>query len=181
MLLNEDYNIRTGIINGKKMIFIDPETSENTFPIKDEIKNFGARWINSLKTWGWYAGKTPETMRKQYDTMIKPCLEYLMSVENQNATTDSGEPVGPRDVVAACEELLAQIESEDWSEIEMMNVNTMSKEEMKNKLEGFKMELVRAMGTPEFKAMLEPIIKFRRAAGYQFSFLNSIRIIMVLR
>lgn len=178
MLLNEDYNIRTGIINGKKMIFIDPETSENTFPIKDEIKNFGARWINSLKTWGWYAGKTPETMRKQYDTMIKPCLEYLMSVENQNATTDSGEPVGPRDVVAACEELLAQIESEDWSEIEMMNVNTMSKEEMKNKLEGFKMELVRAMGTPEFKAMLEPIIKFRRAAGYQFSFLNSIRIIL---
>lgn len=178
MLLNEDYNIRTGIVDGNRMIFIDPETSENTFHIKDEIKRFGARWIKSLKTWGWYAGKTPETLRKQYDTMIKPCLEYLMSVENQNTTDDGGESAAPRDVVAACDQLLAQIESEDWSEVEMMNVNAMSKEEMKNKLEGFKMELVRAMGTPEFKAMLEPIIRFRRAAGYQFSFLNSIRIIL---
>lgn len=178
MLLNEDYNIKTGIINGKKMIFIDPETSENTFPIKDEIKNFGAKWLKDLKTWGWYAGRTPESMRRQYDTMIKPCLEYLMSVENQNTSNDDGEPVAPRDVVAACDQLLAQIEGEDWSEIELMNVNAMSKDEMKNKLEGFKMELVRAMGTPEFKALLEPIIRFRRAAGYQFSFLNSIRIIL---
>ena len=48
MLLNEDYNIKTGIINGKKMIFIDPETSENTFPIKDEIKNFGAKWLKDF-------------------------------------------------------------------------------------------------------------------------------------
>lgn len=178
MLLNEDYNIRTGIVNGKRIIFIDPETSENTFNVKDEIKNFGARWFKDLKTWGWYAGKTPESLRKQYDTMVKPCLEYLMSVEKRNASDDNGESAAPRDVVAACDQLLAQIESEDWSEVEVMNVNAISKEEMKKKLEGFKMELVRAMGTPEFKAMLEPIIRFRRAAGYQFSLLNSIRIIL---
>ena len=178
MLLNEDYNIRTGIVNGKKMIFIDPETSENTFPIKDKIKNFGARWINSLKTWGWYAGKTPETLQKQYDTMIRPCLEYLMSVENQNATNDGGDPAPARDVIAACDELLAKIRSTDWSEVELVNVEVMSKQELEQKLEGFKMELVRAMGTPEFKAMLEPIIKFKRAAGYHFSFNNSMLVIL---
>lgn len=178
MQLNEDYNIKTGIIDGKKMIFIDPETSENTFPIKDEIKKYGAKWIKTLKTWGWYAGKTPESRRKQYDTMIKPCLEYLMSVEKHGSSDDGDETMAPRDVVAACDKLLKQIESEDWGEIESMNINAMSKEEMKNKLESFKMELVRAMGTPEFKALLEPIIKFRRAAGYQFSFLNSLRIIL---
>ena len=178
MLLNEDYNIRTGIVNGKRLIFIDPETSEDTRPVKEKIKKFGARWFRDLNAWGWYAGKTPESLRKQYETMVKPCLEYLMSVENQNVTNNSGEPATPRDVVAACDQLLAQIESEDWSEIEMMNVNAMSKEEMKNKLENFKAELIRKMGSPEFKAMLEPIIKFRRAAGYQVNFLNSIRIIL---
>lgn len=180
MILNEDYNIKTGIYNGKKIIYIDPETSENTYPVKDVIKRrFGATWIKGgLNAWGWYAGKTPQSLRKQYDTMVKPCLEYLMSIE-KHGNNDGDEPSAPRDVIAACDELLAQIESEDWSDIEMMtNVESMSKDEVKNKLEGFKMELIRKMGTPEFKAMLEPIIKFRRAAGYQFSFLNSIRVLI---
>ena len=179
MILNEDYNIKTGIYNGKKIIYIDPETSENTYPVKDVIKRrFGATWIKGgLNVWGWYAGKTPQSLRKQYDTMIKPCLEYLMSIE-KHGDNDGDEPATPRDVVAICDELLAQIESEDWSEVEKMEVESLSKDEVKNKLEGFKMELVRKMGTPEFKAMLEPIIKFRRAAGYQFSFLNSIRVLI---
>lgn len=184
MLLKEDFNLRTGIINGKKMIFIDPETSETTFPYKDKIKEFGAHWIKPYKTWGWYAGKTPESSRIQYDKMIKPCLEFLMSVENQRQSgeqTDAGDgnqTAMARDVVAACDQLWAEIESEDWDEIAVNVPNTMTKEEIKDKLEGFKTELMRKLGSPEFLALMEPIIKFRRAAGYQVSLLNSIRIIL---
>lgn len=184
MLLKEDFNLRTGIINGKKMIFIDPETSETTFPYKDKIKEFGAHWIKPYKTWGWYAGKTPETSRIQYDKMIKPCLEFLMSVENQRqggeetGADDGNQTAMARDVVAACDQLWAEIESEDWDEIAINVPNAMTKEELKDKLEGFKAELMRKLGTPEFIALMEPIIKFRRAAGYQVNLLNTMRIIL---
>lgn len=162
--------------DGRRYLVIQGTNGDNTFPYKDELKKFGARFINvgGTKTWGWYAGKTPESLRKQYDTMVKPCLEYLMKLETES-------PEGPRDVIKVCDQLLAQIESEDWTPLESVGtemVQSMSKEEMKSKLADFKTELVRKLGTPEFKALMDQIIQFRRNNGYDFSFLNCIRILL---
>lgn len=161
-LLNEVFNIKNGMFRKKDgsevpIAYIDPSTSESTYQYKDKIKDFGAVWIGSLKTWGWFT-----TNQDVYQTKIKPCLDYLVSVEKN----DNGEA---RDVVSIIDKLLSEISSGNILTVETFNENN-----LKGKLEGFKRELINIMSDEELKEKLLPIIKFRNAQGHQYSLTNAI-------
>ena len=58
-LLNEAFNLKNGSLKTKdnktyQIVYVDPTTSENTYPYKDIFKKYNARFITTLKTWGWY-------------------------------------------------------------------------------------------------------------------------------
>ena len=170
-LITEIFNIKNGLFTKKngekiKIAYIDPSTSESTYEHKDKIKNqFGAAWIGTLKTWGWFLGNQPEQV---YNTKIKPCLEYLMSVEKNKPSDDK------REVISIIDDLLRELQGATMPNVAEVGVKSMSKEEIQDKVASFKEELLNIMSDEEFKAKLMSIIKFRNAQGHKFSFRNTI-------
>ena len=167
MILSENFNIKNGVINGRtgplKIAYIDPNDSEGTYDFKDDIKNrFGGKWLNTLRTWGWFLGDNPTEV---YNTKIKPCLEFLES----NARV--GERRGPEKIISIIDQLISEVESTN-------NVAFETQDEVVRKLDSFKEQLMNAVSSEDFKRLIEPIIKFKRAQGHQFSFLNAILIMM---
>lgn len=162
--LNEEFNIRNGEFTAKngtkyKIAYIDPKTSENTYQYKNEIQKYGAKWMGHLKTWGWFLGDNPQ---ETYNNKIKPCLDYLASVEQ----TENGEK---RDVVSIIDKLLSELQSGNIVELEGFDAQS-----LEEKLRQFKQELVSITSDEEFKQKLLPIIKRRNAQGHQFSLMNAI-------
>lgn len=168
-LITETFNLKNGKFKKKDgsevpVVYIDPSTSENTYKYKDEIKKYGATWLTTLKTWGWFIGNNnPQAV---FDKYIKPCLEYLTKVE-QNPNNEE------RNVIAIIDKLLSELGS---NRVEVMTNVVFDKEAVKNRLESFKQELVNIMSNEEFKAKMLPIIKFRQAQGHQYSLTNAILI-----
>lgn len=172
-LLTEVFNIKNGKLRKQDgteipIAYIDSQTSENTYQYKDEIKKFGAKWLKSINTWGWFTNNNPEV----YHQFIEPCLKYLMSVE-QNPNNES------RDIISIIDELLKEISSGSAAETFDSTVNGGGNvNDIKAKLEEFKRELMSIMSDAEFKEKMLPIIKFRNAQGHQFSLINAILVIM---
>lgn len=171
-LLKEDFNLVKGNFTGKdgktyKVLMIDPATSESTFPYKDEIKKFGARWLNAAKTWGWFINDN-ESDEEVYTTKIKPCLEYLLSVEN------GGSKARIDQLTAMIDALKGEIASIPASAIG--GGRAMTKEEISNKLEAFKQDLVNSIDADELKEKLAALLRFQQGLGHKYSFANTILI-----
>lgn len=170
-LLKETYDIRVGRYKKQdgsytKVIYIDPTTSQDTYPYKDEIRNkFGAVWSKNLKTWCWFCSDGQQ--ERVVQTKVKPCVEFLTNVE-QN---DNGERRKVENIIDSIIDQLSNAEN-------LPDVAQNSTVDIKNKLEGFKQELVQCMSDEDFKKKLEPIIKFQRAQGHQYSFMNSLLIMI---
>lgn len=157
--LFESFNVKNGIYvtqsgDRKRIAYVDQATSEPTMPHKETFKAHGALWLKNMKTWGWFLDRDPKMV---YATKIQPCLEELEGEE----------------AIAAVSELISEFEGGNLS---VVNHSSASPDELKNKLKSFKQELVSAVSTQEFKALMEPIIKFRSAQGHRFSLYNSILI-----
>lgn len=166
-MLNEVFNIKNASRIAQdgheyKIAYIDPQTSENTFQFKDEIKKYGAKFFSDIKAWGWYLGSNPEQVYKNY---IEPCLKYLTSVE------DNGKGDRSNSVTDIIDQLLNELNSGQLSQI---NLPTVKK--LKDELQDFKAELLNCVNSEEFKKKIEPIIKFQQAQGHRFSFKNAILI-----
>lgn len=157
-----------GITN---VIFVTGDNVDTTYPFKEEMKQFGAKWINSYRTWGWYGSNDPNRMNTIINTMVKPAIEFLLSQEkNQD---DSGE----RTVISILDELLKQLSNDNTEEeIQSMNNVFMTKQEIQRKIQEFKENLVSTVNGEDFKRMIIPIINARRAQGYKYSFKNTILI-----
>ena len=167
-ILNEVFNIKNATKTAKdghkyNIAYIDPSTSENTFNFKDEIKKYGAKFFSDMKAWGWHLGSNPQEV---YNTRIKPCLEYLASVE------DGGNGVRQNNVISIIDELISELSSGEVAEIK--NIDTVK---LNDELVQFKADLMNCMSSEEFKKRLEPIIRFQQAQGHQFSFHNALLII----
>ena len=163
-ILNEAFNIKRGSIVGKdgtqyQIAYIDPISSEKTSPHKDVIMKYRGRWLGKKGAWGWFLGNNPEEV---FNNQIKPCLEYLSSV--------STDPVKrqPNEIVAQIDQLINQVEESPTDEE--------TSESIVSRLESFKQQLVSALSSDEFKKLIEPIIKFKRAQGHKYSFANALLI-----
>ena len=153
---------------------IDPTLStEDTFAVKDKIKEFGGRWDGQGRRWYFILSSNPENRKVQIERFVKPCIEYLKSVAK--------EPNG-NDVEAELRKLLSQIDevvaSIDSKPEQAAGEDAGSAKEMKDKLLAFKQELIESFKNNTFREKMGPIIKFRQAQGAGYSLLNSMLIIM---
>lgn len=160
LILSESFNIKNGKMKKKdgsliNIAYIDSRTSDSTYQYKDIIKNkFNGSWFPSLKTWGWFLGNNPEAV---YHTKIKPCLEWLDKQINDN-----------RNVIEIIDKLIKEVGSNDV---------VINKEDITERLEQFKKELISAVSSEEFKSKIEPVIKFKLAQGHKFSFTNALLVL----
>lgn len=167
-LLTEIFNIKNGTFKKKdggvvKIAYIDPNSSESTYAIKDEVKKYGAKWISTIKAWGWFLGNDPQQV---YQDQIKPCLEYLTSVE-QNPNNEE------RNVLNIIDKLIQELDGQ-VANVEIADKPAFSDKDIKAKLQQFKEDLINIVSDEEFKAKMLPIIKFRQAQGHSYSFANAL-------
>lgn len=170
-ILKEDFNLVKGTFTAKdnkkyKVIMIDPSTSESTFPYKDDIKKFGAKWLNAAKTWGWFVNDD-ESDDAVYETKIKPCLQYLLSVEN------NGSKARVNEISNIIDKLRNGIEQTPTNQFQG---GMITKEALSKKLEAFKQDLVNSINDDELKQKLAALIQFQNGLGHKYSFTNTILI-----
>lgn len=176
IMINEIFDIKSGKMQKKDgttvdIIYIDPKTSENTYQYKDKIKSeFGGVWLTTMKTWGWFAGRNPQ---ETVNTKVKPCLEFLTSVE----TTDNGEK---RDVMEIINRILADLQGENLivPNAGPSSLNADDSKKLEEKLLSFKAELMKLMNPDDIKKRLEPILNFRYNKGHEYSFVNALLIMV---
>ena len=153
------------------IILVTGDATDSTINYKEEMKKFGARWINSLRTWGWWGSQDPEKNKSIIETMVKPAVEFLLSKE-QNPGNDSG-----RNVISIIDKILKQLSTENTEAEELASTNVyMSKKEITERVYSFKQKLVSTLNSEDFKKLLMPIIKARKAQGYRYSLSNTILI-----
>ena len=152
-------------------ILVTGDNVDSTYPYKEDMKNFGAKWISSRKTWGWYGSLDKNKMSYIINNMVKPAVSFLLSKEKQPSTN------GERTVESVLDELLASLNTDDTdAEIQANNNVFMSKQEIQNKIQDFKEKLVSTVNGDEFKRLIMPIINARKAQGYKYSLKNTILI-----
>lgn len=175
-ILAESFNIKNGKFKKNdgslvNIAYIDPQTSENTYQHKDVLKDrFHATWIGKLKAWGWFVGND-DTVYRRY---IGPCLEWLRSVSKNDDNIDN------RSIVEIVDSLISEIQTSGASEVSAAQTGHKpilgSAKDVEAKLKDFKERLVNALSAEDFKRLIEPVIRFKRAQGYQYSWGNSILI-----
>ena len=86
---------RTNQSGGKYYIAaIDPTLStDDTYIVKDKLKQMGARWDNIGKQWYFPLSGNAEKRAEQIETIVKPCVEYLKGVETVPSETSIEEEV----------------------------------------------------------------------------------------
>ena len=63
------------------LILVTGDATDSTMEYKEEMKQFGARWIGALRTWGWWGSSDPEKNKTIIEKMVKPAIEFLLSKE----------------------------------------------------------------------------------------------------
>ena len=176
--INESYEwkIVPKINNMGKKVYravLDRELStDNIFNVKDKLKSFGAQWDSVDKVWYFTLWKDPDKRAEQIEKVIKPCVQYLKSVE----TSPNGN-----DLESEMQKLLKQIDEvlnapETSSTDE--NEDPADVKEVKSKLMDYKQELINSFKDNTFREKMGPIIKFRSAQGAGYSILNTILIML---
>lgn len=180
MKLFETYNISIKKIRKKdgtmaNYAYIDPEKStDSTMDIKDDLKNFQARWNGVDKVWGWFLSSDATKLKTQLETIVYPAIEFLNSKE----TPGENGPRTAEDMKSEFNEVLKAIDDALNApyEVPADSRPLIDEKTLKDKLKAFKEELVTAMSNEEFLEKLEPIIKFRNANGHELSFGNALLI-----
>jgi len=185
-LINEAFKVsRSNDLRQNPIAFIDPNIPENakSFDYKDIIKNSGAKWSKSPqfknvfpphKTgfWFWYIGKTKDKWQISYDRMIKPALEKIHQMEG----ADEGD--SKASLIASIDAILEKITSAQPSFDSDRILSKEEKEAIKDKLEDFKQVVINIKDDAQFKETMQKVLAFKNAQGHEFSFLNSILILI---
>lgn len=151
---------------------IDPSLStDDTFAVKDKIKAFGGKWDNIGKRWYFYLSPDPQKRQDQITKFVKPCIEYLKSVEKTPNGNDADAEI--QKLLGQIDQVVASIDSSPSVEVQDVDPK-----EIKDKLVQFKQELIESFKNNTFREKMAPIIKFRQAQGAGYSLLNSILIMM---
>ena len=151
---------------------IDPSLStDDTFAVKDKLKEYGAKWDGIGRRWYFILSSDPTNRQTQIERFVKPCVEYLKSVEKEPNGNDADAEI--RKILSQIDGVIASIDSHP--SVEVQDVDT---KEIKDKLVQFKQELIESFKNNTFREKMAPIIKFRQAQGASYSLLNSILIMM---
>lgn len=151
-----------------KVILVTGNNVDSTIDYKEELKGFGASWIGMFKSWGWFASDDPKKNQIILDKMVKPAIMFLSEKEADK---------NPNSLVDIIDMVLDLLDTSDSQEEIDSQMNVfLSKEEIKQKLEEYKTDLVNTMNEDSFKQMIEPMLLAWQNTGYEFSLLNTILI-----
>lgn len=151
----------------KPIILITSDNPEVLKKSKEELSKFGAQWLSSFGTFGWWGSPKEEDMQKIIETNVKPAIEMLLSKENS----------GGQDIVSLLDDIARQLSTQDTEDEVVASQNAyMSSKQIKDKILTFKEKLVNTYNDEDFKKLMMPLIKFKRAQGYKFSMSNTILI-----
>lgn len=155
--------------------YIDPKLStESTYDEREKIKEFGAKWDNFKKTWGFFLSNDPEKREQQIEKYVKPCITYLKQKQktpSRYATTD----LEAQNILKVIDDLINDVSAINTSLTTEVNTAADPKE-IKERLKAFKEELIQSFSDGTWKQKMEPIIKYRDASGAKFSFKNRLLI-----
>ena len=153
------------------IVLVTGDSVDSTYPYKEQMKRFGAKWISSMSTWGWWGSPDMTKMKGILDNFVKPAIQFLLSKEKA-PSKDSN-----RNIDSILDELIKMLDTSDTSsEIAASGNVLMTKEEIKAKIQEFKEKLVSCVNGEEFKRLIAPIINARKAQGYKYSLHNTILI-----
>ncbi len=154
---------------------IDPSLStDDTFEAKDKIKEYGGKWDSVNRRWYFILSSNPENRKTQIERFVKPCVEYLKSIEKQPNGNDAEAEL--KKILAQIDAVVAAIDRGPSTAVTPEDAS--SSKEMKDKLLSFKKELIESFKNNTFREKMGPIIKFRQAQGAGYSLINSMLIIM---
>ena len=182
-ILKESFDFKVGKMKKKdgtlvNVAYIDPQTSENTFEYKDKLKNdFGAFWDSYNKRWFWYLSNDKSKNDWIIANKINPAIDFLVSVETPSEGEENRVSSQVQDAIKKLIDSIDQVIAAPVSKEGDKNV-AMSSSELKAELEEYKKDLINTLNDAEFKKKLEPLIKFRNAQGHQFSFINTILVML---
>ena len=125
-------------------------------------------WDGIDKVWYFTLWKDPAKRAEQIEKVVKPCIEYLKTVE----TTHSDREI--EDLLAEIDEVLNSPETETSEPEE----DATEEKNIKGRLFDFKQDLVKSFKDNTFREKMGPIIKFRAAQGEGYSLLNTVLIMM---
>ena len=151
----------------RPIILVTGDNPEVLKKNKDTLVKYGAQWLSSFGTFGWWGSTKDEENKKIIDEKVKPALEFLVSQEEGNE----------QDIVSVLDDIINKLSSQDTeAEVEAAQNAYMSTKQIKDKIQSFKEKLVNTFNDKDFLAMITPLIKFKKAQGYKFSLLNTILI-----
>ena len=156
------------------IVYIDPKLSENTFQYKDQIKKYGAMWNGNGRYWYFVVSSDKQQREREIETKVKPCVEYLKSVEQKPNNMNADEQV--QKIIATIDELIRGMGTVGGESLVDEVDTSMDPKEVKRRLEMFKAELLMSFRDDTWKQKMLPIIKFKKAQGPALSFSNSILI-----
>ena len=132
----------------------------DVFPFKDLLKARNAKWNPTNKFWFWFLGKNEqETIEK----IIKPALQEIKDTQKLPLEID---------------ELIKNISENNPSANPELGITKQDEEDIKEKLTSFKEMLVNIENDEQFKETMGKIIAFKAAQGYEFTFGNTILILI---
>lgn len=182
MRLLEKYDFQIGKFTKKdgtegRKLYIIGDDIDNTYDIKEILKKNGFSYDKYSKMWFIYL--SPDESKNQWiiDSKIKPVLDYCASIEDKGTKNRTGNDISEsikkqlEQVIKTTDELISDVKSATAPP-------KFDKSRLLTNLENFKQELVAIYDDEEFKKKMEPIIKFKIAQGYSFSFKNSILVLL---
>lgn len=177
MIINEVFDLKAGKYktnDGKMLpiIYINPETSESTYQYKDILEKYGAFRNKEMRpeSWSWVLGDNPE---ETYANKIRPCIEELIQLEK----AQGGKR---RQIETVLDEIINMLSKIDTAEDVSMpdSERKLTQEQILQRVSNLKQEFIDASSDEKFKELMDPIIKFRQSLGHQFSFYNTILIML---
>lgn len=159
----EKYQKKDGT-EGKKAVLLGDAT-DDPYNVKDILKKYGWNWDKISKK--WFIWLSNEDSKNQWiiDNKVNPVLDELAKVEDNGANNRTSDQIR--------QEFLAALKDIDQI---LATPTTPDTRSIKEKLEGFREELINCVNSEEFKKKFEPIIKFRQAQGHRYSLTNIILI-----
>jgi len=181
-VLNEAFKVsRSKDLKNNPIAFIDPNLPENekSYDYRDIISKSGAKWSKSPQFkyvfpphskgfWFWYIGATEDKWRNVYDKMIKPALEKIHGLEGASPEDSQAS------LISSLDGIIEKIATAQPSFDSTAVLTKEQKQEIVDKLEGFKTTLVNIKDDAQFKETLKKVMAFKNAQGHEFSFMNSI-------
>ena len=149
-------------------VFINRALSEDTYEYRNEIKGYGALWDNTMRTWYFVVkGQNKEEYENVIRAKVMPCVRFLMEKEQTHAVNQEtgNEKTLEEQVDGIIQDIDAIIENLKGVSLTTQVDTSMDPQDLKERLEKYKVELVQAFQDNTWREKLEPLMKYRRALG----------------